>query len=105
MGSKLPFGPSWKLVNLVMKRLTLELPFRHRKRIMNFLHVPLDRYTLAAVRKLVVLLHGREIPAQATMAFITNARDYASIQESIRDLAKRANVPAIAVDYVVWNGH
>ena len=106
MNRDMPFGPSYKLPNLVMKVVCERLAVSDRQRIMPFLHVPLDSYTLSGIRKCVALPNGREIPKTATMKFIDNPATYASVQQQIRGLASRAGVPAIAYDHLAWDrGH
>jgi hypothetical protein len=103
MCAPISIGPAFKLVNLLVKRVARELPRRQQKRVFSWLHVPLDKYTLRKVRDIVTLSSKRRIPANATMAFIECVDDYKSIQETIRELAKNAGVPAIAFDYIAYN--
>jgi len=106
MKKDMPFGPSYKLPNLVMKVVCKRLGAADRQRIMFFLHVPLDSYTLSGIRKFTTLPNGGEIPKSATMKFIDNPAIYAFVQQQIRELASRADVPAIAYDHLAWDrGH
>jgi hypothetical protein len=105
MGKDMPFGPSYKLPNLLVKRLCLsnEVSQRTFKRIVNFVHVPLDSYTLQALAKSCPEL---EIRATATMGFIKDRKTYERIQTQIRQLAKKAKVPPIVLDCLAWDeGH
>ncbi|MBI4877329.1 MAG: hypothetical protein HY822_22105, partial [Acidobacteria bacterium] len=57
MGSDIPFGPSLKLPNLLMKCACLwhEVPKSKSNRLIWYLHVPLDSYTIQAVRNCTAL--------------------------------------------------
>lgn len=102
MSRELNIGPAYKLVNLLLKRVSRELP-RKRKKVLQWLHVPLDKHTLAAIREVITFPRGRKIRSNATMAFIANIEDYNYIQQGISDLAKKAQVPPIALDYIAYN--
>jgi hypothetical protein len=101
--SPLNIGPAYKLANLLMKRTSQELPGKHKAQVFKWLHVPLDRYTLAAIRVVIVLPGDRSIPVTAGMAFIDNFTDYCHIQRCIRKFARNAGVPPIALDYIAYN--
>jgi hypothetical protein len=106
MAVNLPFGPSYKLPNLLMKCVCQEMLLSRRKQVRMFLHVALDRYTLAGIRSFIMLPGGRTISSTASMGFIKTEQDYVAIQEGIRKVAKRAGVPPIAYDYLAWDsGH
>ena len=96
MGCEIPFGPSYKLPNLLMKTVCNKLPSRQRMAVVGFLHVALDSYTLVGLRDCIRLPNGRKIPTTATMRFVTDEKVYEDLQQKIRALAKRARVPAIA---------
>jgi hypothetical protein len=51
MGEGLHYGAARKLVNLLLKKIVLWTEIRddHRARLISFLHVPLDQYTLVAI--------------------------------------------------------
>jgi hypothetical protein len=109
-GRKIPFGPSFKLPNLLMKRLYLY--GRIPERVVGYLHVPLDSYTLVAVRKILKKNYPKQaqtignIPSAATMSFVTNAKRYEAFQAVMRDIAGHAKVPPIALDCLAWDaGH
>lgn len=99
----IPFGPSYKLPNLLMKVVCQRLSPADRNRIVLFLHVPLDSYTLSGIRNFITLPDGQPIPKTATMKFVDNHDVYSSLQNQIRELASRAGVPAIAYDYLAWD--
>ena len=99
----LPFGPSYKLPNLLMKGLNERLQTAEFKGTTEFFHVALDSYTLAGVRNFIVLSDGRKIPKGASMGFIKTEADYQELQNGIRSLAARAGVHPIAYDYLAWD--
>ncbi len=102
MDTAMPYGPSRKLPNLLMKCFVLwdDLTDRQRSSLLEYLHVPLDSFTLVAIRNCVQDL---EIPKTATMKFVASETIYNQIQQSIRDVAYRAGVPAIYFDVLAWN--
>jgi len=107
MRKPISFGHSLKLPNLVVKGLLArDLPGKMRQRLVWFLHVPLDSYTIQAIRN---CFDGSSagigtIPSNASMGFVKDQRMYDSLQEQIRSLAKEAGVPPIALDYLAWDG-
>lgn len=106
MKTNISFGPSYKLPNLLMKVACQRLAAPDQGRILCFLHIPLDSFTLSGIRRFASLPQGQLIPASATMSFINNREDYSSVQSQIRQLAAKAGVPPIAYDYLAWDqGH
>ena len=106
MRKSISFGPSLKLPNLVVKGLLArDLPGKMRQRLVWFLHVPLDSYTIQALRN-GLDKRGVEIgtiPSNASMGFVRDQSVYDNLQEQIRSLAKEAGVPPIALDYLAWD--
>lgn len=102
MGQEMPFGPRRKLPNLLLKEFVLwtGLDDALRTRLIDWLHVPLDSYSLVAIRNCI---RDPEIPKSATMKFVTGEAMYSQIQAVIREIAGRAHVPAIYFDNLVWN--
>ena len=100
MKDDIPFGASYKLPNLLMKEISKRLPSAQRKCIIQFLHVPLDSYTLVGISECCDSLG---IPKTATMGFVSNERFYRFVQEEIRKIARQAGVPPIAYDYLAWD--
>jgi len=103
------FGPRLKLCNLLMKRVVLweRIPNNRRERLIEIIHVPLDRYTLIAIkncldRNIERNFIGR-IPNNPTMRFIINEQMYFALQNEIRSIAIDANVFPIYLDYLAWN--
>lgn len=112
MKVEMPFGPSFKLPNLLVKRLCLysKVPIDVFERVVWFLHVPLDSYTIQAVRNCVDSFSDSKaigkIPGAATMSFIKNAETYKAFQSGIKALAVKAVVPPITLDCLAWDaGH
>lgn len=110
MGYEISFGPSLKVVNLVMKGAinAPEIPKATYNRLVQFLHVPLDIFTIEAIRNCIDLDLEKQIgriPSSATMGFVKTPKIYDGLQEAIRRLAKKAKVPPIAFDFVWDSAH
>ncbi len=109
MGTEMPYGPSLKLINLIAKRLCLfsEISFAELWKLVEFLEVPLDIYTIQAFANCVLTFPDQEaighVPAAATMSFIRNKRMYEAFQDGIIEIAQQADVPPIALDCMVWD--
>ena len=104
----LTYGQTSKLVDLLLKRLVRfpEIPDAERIQLSQYLHVPLEKYALLAVRELEVIDRKGEkvsLPKSATMAHITKEEVYYGIQDLFRDIAKEAEVPPIFIDYMLWD--
>jgi hypothetical protein len=102
------YGPKRKLTNLLMKRLTLWTEMScTRKKLIQFLHVPLDSRSLSKIRNCIYRKDYAEsigkIPRRVTMNFIINKEMYESIQIIINKIAARAQVPPIYMDVLAWN--
>src|SRR5271170_1181450 len=97
MGKVLPFGPSLKLPNLLVKALLESRLLRDnvRERSVWFLHVPLDSYTIQAVTNCPCASGDKVgvIPDSATMRFVESQIVYDSLQMRIKSLADEADVP------------
>jgi len=108
MGREISFGPSLKLPNLLMKGVCglHEIPEATYKRLVWYLHVPLDSYSIQAVRNCIDEGLKRQIgyiPSPAGMGFVTTPEVYDGLQQAIRLLAKKAKVPPIALDILAWD--
>jgi hypothetical protein len=104
----LTYGQTSKLVDLLLKRLVRfpEIPDEERVRISEFLHVPLEKYNLNAIRELEVLDgEGKKVPMpkSVTMANVTRQDIYTGIQSLFNDMASEAEVPPILLDYLLWD--
>jgi len=102
MDCRMPYGPSRKLPDLLLKRLTrwTDLTDSERMRLILNLNVPLDSYTLVGIRHCI---HDLEIPRSATMKFVAGEIMYDHIQPKIRRIAGKARVPAIYFDVLAWD--
>ncbi|MBI2831666.1 MAG: hypothetical protein HYX79_05365 [Chloroflexi bacterium] len=102
MGYAMPYGPGRKLPNLLLKTFILwnELTDVQRSKLLYYLHIPLDSYTLVGIRNCVSDL---KILKTATMKFVKDETTYNHIQYAIRELAHKAGVPAIYFDVLAWN--
>jgi hypothetical protein len=102
-GEPMPFGPSRKLPNLLMKHLAKcgELPSNVRSKILPWLHIPWDSYSLRYIAPAVS--PPLVIPASATMAYVKNEEMYAELRSAARYIGRKAGVPAIYLDVLAWN--
>ncbi|MGH2522545.1 MAG: hypothetical protein ACRDH2_08580 [Anaerolineales bacterium] len=102
MGIIMPYGPSRKLPNLLLKCFVLwnGLNNKQRNNLIGYLHVPLDSFTLVGIRNCI---SDPQIPATATMRFVAGETMYNQIQKAIRDITSRVEVPAIYFDILAWN--
>lgn len=103
------YGPRMKLCNLLLKRVVLwdRIPEGKRKSLIAFLHVPLDQFTLAAIRNCVEADIERDvigkIPKNPTMSLVKNEQMYMEIQRIIREISEEAGVPPIFLDLLAWD--
>lgn len=101
-GEEMGFGPSTKLPNLVMKLLARWDGFApvECQRLIQFLHVPLDIYTLVGLR---YSFPSRALPQVMTMGFVEDQFTYWCMQAKIREITGKARVPPIYYDVLAWN--
>jgi hypothetical protein len=97
------FGGKTKLVNLLLKALVRweGLTDDQRAKLIPLLHVPLDSYTIAAVRRFADV--GVRIPKGASMSFVKTQAMYDKFQQTMREVAAEAGVPPICVDLLAWD--
>jgi hypothetical protein len=102
MGTSMPYGPGRKLPNLLLKHFALwaKLDDVQRDNLLNYLHVPLDNFTLVGIRNCI---EDYKIPKNATMRFVDGETMYDQIQQAIRNVAQSAEVPAIFFDVLAWD--
>ncbi len=105
---RIPYGPSRKLPNLLMKHVVLWNNFdkEQRSSLIRFLHIPLDRYSLLAIRNCILEPHRQivgRIPKNVTMKFVGSPAKYNALQSCFRAVAEEAKVPAIYLDVLAWN--
>jgi hypothetical protein len=102
------YGPKRKLTNLLMKRLVLWKEMAcTRKKLIQFLHVPLDSRLLLKIGNCIYRQEYAQsigkIPITVTMNFIINKEMYESIQIVINRIAASAQVPSIYMDVLAWD--
>jgi hypothetical protein len=99
-GFDIGIGRAAKLLNLLLKHLTLssQLSQKERKRLIPLLEVPLDKYTLRGIRR---LCPRAKIPKTASMGFVQHKEQYIDLQNAIFELCD----PYYPAHYeiAVWN--
>ncbi len=102
MKAEMGFGIGAKLINLVLKRLSCfsSLDDSFRNKFIELLHVPLDRYSIVGLQRLIV---DPIIPSNATMRFIEKSNEYRLFQKYISNVSIEAGVPAIYYDILAWD--
>lgn len=102
MTKDIGFGPSRKLPDLLLRVLVFNrniLPERDKARLMKFLHVPLDRFVLQAIKNVINHKNIKNL----TMTGIDNSNKYNQIQQTIREISKKAKTPPIYLDILAWD--
>ena len=101
-------GPGRKLLDLLFKGVIRHehISNSDRARLIRFLHVPLDSFSLIAVRQCAA--SGEfgtpvSIPANAKMGFVVSAAQYNQLQQVMRDISAAAGVAPICIDLVAWD--
>ena len=104
----LKFGPGRKLLDLLFKGVIRHQQISNpdRARLIRFLHVPLDSFSLIAVRHCAA--SGEfgprlSIPAKAKMGFVVSAAQYNQLQQVMRAIGAAAGVAPICIDLVAWD--
>lgn len=94
------FGRAAKLLNLSLKHL-LWLPWdiQAREGYIRALNVPLDSFTLQAIR---LVCRDLRINEDATMKFVENEDQYLAIQAAIRGLLPAGYLP-VHYELAIWN--
>ncbi|MBK6544582.1 MAG: hypothetical protein IPG12_04840 [Saprospiraceae bacterium] len=103
---KLIYGPASKIVNLLAKDIHKTFKIKNNQ-TSQFLHIPLDQYTLVPlkeiVNQLVNLNYKINFPTNATMSYI-NAKDhYHIIQNAIKNLTNPLGISPIIYEYMCWD--
>ena len=106
--TELPLGSGRKLLDLLFKKVIwwTEIPDADRQRLIPFLHVPLDKFSLAAVRQCAAsgaFMPPIGIPRNASMGFVTSMKQYNRLQQLMQRIAGEAGVPPICIDLLAWN--
>lgn len=98
-----------KLINLLLKEIVLlhDLTDEERKKLISLLHIPIDKYTLQAIKS--IFNNGEyshnlgKIPPSASMGYIDDNNKYSVIQGFFKKLASKVGVPPIYFDVLIWN--
>ncbi|MCC6188192.1 MAG: hypothetical protein IT318_04130 [Anaerolineales bacterium] len=100
MGSSMGFGPSRKVPDLIMKLVARwsGLGALESRRLITYLHVPLDHYSLVGIRNCVDEYRPGKT---ATMGSVRNHAMYTYYQQAIADIASSARVPPIYYDVLI----
>jgi hypothetical protein len=93
-------GGAVKLIDLLIQ-LTCkhDHKLKNRKVLLNYIHVPLDKYVLKAIRGCDV---GVRIPSNPSMGNVKSYKDYMRIQGFIRHLARASGTEPAILNYVAW---
>jgi len=92
-----------KLIDLFLKAITFSTGhecIEQRLGLFQFANVPLDKWSLLAVKK---LFYGIVISRNPSMGDIEDKETYDFLQDQIFQLTLRANVPNLVFDYYAWN--
>jgi len=102
MAESINYGPSRKIPNLLLKRLLLWTDIEHGsgKKLLSFLHVPWDSYTLNAIR---LCASEISLPKKPSMKDVDTKEKYESLLNLTRKACKKASVPPIYLDTLAWN--
>lgn len=104
----MPYSPGRKLPNLLMKHVVLwsRLDDIQRSRLIGYLHIPFDKYSLTVLRNCVPDAYrstvGR-IRKDATMKVVDSEAKHDILMALSRKIAKEADVPPIYLDVLAWN--
>ena len=95
------FGRAAKLLNLTIKFLLClkTCPLSDRNRLISFLDVPLDSFTLQGIRQIIPKL---AIPRNAAMGFVEDAIVYSQLQDAIRNICG-PKYPPVHYEILAWN--
>jgi hypothetical protein len=108
MRRKMPYGASRKLPNLLMKLFVLwsRLDDEQRLRLIGFLHIPFDKYSLTVFRNCVPDAYlptvGR-IRKDVTMKFVDSEAKYDALMALASEIVQEADLPPIYLDVLAWN--
>ena len=98
----LTVAQSFKLLDLFFKAVSRredQNPIIN-KNLVKYGHIPLDKYSLLAVKD---CFSGIVISNNPSMGDIKDIKTYEFIQEQIRDLMNTCNLPNLYFDYLAWN--
>jgi hypothetical protein len=102
---KLEIPRSLKLVNLLAKGLCVVTPLWPDafEEVVWHVEVPLDKYSLRPLACVPPLASLGIRWNKASMGSVEDLAAYGRIQESIRALCRKANVPPLAYDFLAWD--
>jgi hypothetical protein len=93
-------GGAVKLINLLILHGCMhDYELKNREELLRYIHVPLDKYVLAAIRRCEI---GVEIPTDPSMGDVKNYDDYMKIQGFIRELARASGTEPVILNYIAW---
>ena len=99
-GTALHYGGAVKLVDLLLLYACKHFHcLGNRLQLMHYIHVPLDRFVLLAIRDCGTRV---EIPLEPSMGSIKTEHDYLKIQNFLRELADEAACEPVVIDYLAW---
>jgi hypothetical protein len=110
MRKKMPYGLGRKLPNLLMKPFVLwsRLDDEQRSRLIGFLHVPFDKYSLTVLRNCVPDVYRPTVgripsPKSVTMKYVDSEAKYDALMALGSDMAEETGLPPIYLDVLAWN--
>ena len=108
MGRTMPYGPGRKLTNLLMKQVVLwsRLDNEQRSRLIGFLHIPFDKYSITVLRNCVPDAYRPtvgQIRKDVTMKFVDCEAKYDALMALASEIAEEAGLPPIYLDVLAWD--
>jgi hypothetical protein len=108
MGRTMPYGPGRKLTNLLMKQVVLwsRLDDEQRSRLIGFLHIPFDKYSITVLRNCVPDAYRPtvgQIRKDVTMKFVDCEAKYDALMVLASEIAEEAGLPPIYLDVLAWD--
>ncbi len=93
-------GGAVKLINLlILHECMHDYDLKNREELLRYIHVPLDKYVLTAIRKCDI---GVKIRSNPSMGHIKNYEDYMRIQRFIRELTQACGTEPMILNYLAW---
>lgn len=101
--SRMNLGVAMKIVNLLFKHLTYIWGIQNHQ-LVNFLHVPWDKYTLQPLRFIFnESVREYRMPATASMGFVKTRDMYVALHAFISTICGEAGVPRIYYEFYAWD--
>ena len=98
--SKMNIGVAMKIANLALKHLTFS-DSNPDPRLVDWLHVPWDSFTLTPIRKIWV---GQPpIPGSPSQGFVKNLFMYQQLHALISEITKEAGIARIYYEFWAWD--